>query len=744
MLLSRFYIFLFLSAFMFYPAKKIDAQQPAVKSNDGEFLKFPWTGGLDACQFGEMDLNGDGINDLLVFDRRGNRLLCFLNDGLTGEISYTYAPQYHKYFPELFEWVVFTDYNNDGKTDIFTYSPGWAGMRVFKNISEDHIEFELTVSPYLSSFQGSGYVNIISTNADYPAIVDIDGDGDLDILTFWALGTFIELHKNQSMEKYGHADSLDYIKTDFCWGRIAENEENNILYLDTCLFNREMLETKEGFRHRGATMLVNDFTGNGLPDMLLSDVDYPGLTLLVNGGTLDNAIIVSQDTTFPSNDVQVKLFSMPFAALIDVNNDGKMDLLVSPFDPNPSVTENEKSIWLYLNTGSDALPEFRLETKEFLQNQMIDHGSGAYPILYDIFGRGKKDLIIGNVGTYIRSWYIGLTLHSEYLSRLAYYENLGDKNDLAFQLMDDDLAGLSSLKLRGLVPAIADISGNGLPDLLVGNETGKLIYAEQTTPKQWTIQSQNYLNINVGSWSSPQLFDLDEDGIPDLVIGSRNGKITFYKGFQSNDKLSFNFVTDNLGDVNVTDFALSYDGYSTPCFFYTPENEIMLLVGSEQGKLFLFDQIRGNLEGTFRERTNWESIIDTNLNHIDLGMRTAGWIGKMAESEKLQLVAGNYSGGLQLFNAEAMVAPGLIETSKKIFEVFPNPANNQVEIKLNESISTPIYIGVYDLEGRKLLSDRIELTNTTKTIDLQFLKRGVYLIKLENNNLSSSVKMVKY
>jgi hypothetical protein len=727
---------------MFYPAKKIDAQQPAVKSNDGEFLKFPWTGGLDACQFGEIDLNGDGINDLLVFDRRGNRLLCFLNDGLIGEISYTYAPQYHKYFPELFEWVVFADYNFDGKPDIFTYSPGWAGMRVFENISSEHIAFELVVSPYLTSFQGSGYVNIISTNADYPAIVDIDGDGDLDILTFWALGTFIELHTNQSMEKYGHADSLDFLKTDFCWGRIAENEENNILYLDTCLFNREI--KTDGFRHRGATMLVNDFTGDGLVDILLADVDYPGLTLLVNGGNNENAVMISQDTTFPSNDVQVKLFSMPSATLIDVNNDGLKDLLVSPFDPNYLVTENESSIWLYLNTGTNELPVFRLETKEFLQNQMIDHGSGAYPILYDIFGNGKKDLIVGNAGTYVRSWYIGLTLHSEHISQLAYYERIDNENELAFQLMDNDLAGLSSLKLRGLIPAIGDISGNGLPDLLVGNENGKLIFVEQSSPNQWTIQSQNYLDINVGSWSSPQLFDVDEDETTDLVIGSRNGKIAFYKGVQSNNRLTFEFVTDNLGGVNVTDFTLSYDGYSTPSFFYTPENEIMLLVGSEQGKLFLFDQIRGNLEGTFRERTNWESLIDTNLNHIDLGMRTAGWIGKLAESEKLQLVAGNYSGGLQLFNAEALVAPGLIETSKKNFEIFPNPANNQVAIKLIESISTPIYIGLYDLEGRKLLSDRIEPTNTTKTIDLQFLKRGVYLIKLENNDLSSSVKMVKY
>jgi hypothetical protein len=38
------------------------------------------------------------------------------------------------------------------------------------------------------------------TNVDYPAIFDIDNDGDLDILTFWGLGSFMELHQNMSVE----------------------------------------------------------------------------------------------------------------------------------------------------------------------------------------------------------------------------------------------------------------------------------------------------------------------------------------------------------------------------------------------------------------------------------------------------------------------------------------------------------------------------------------------------------------
>ena len=272
-------------------------------------LASPWTGGLNACQFGRMDLDGDGKKDLLVFDRHGNRLSFFLNRGMEDEINYVFDPSYAKFFPKLTAWVIFADYDGDGREDIFTYSQGWAGMKVYRNISTEQIEFELIVSPYLTSLQGGGEVNIIATNADYPAIVDVDGDGDLDILTFGVLGTFIEKHRNLSMEQYGHSDSLVFEKMDYCWGRVAESEESNEMYLDTCLLGKFLIINKDDFRHRGATFAIRDLTGNDLPDLLLADVDYPNLVFLKNGGTPENALMVSQETHFPQNE-PVHLFSM--------------------------------------------------------------------------------------------------------------------------------------------------------------------------------------------------------------------------------------------------------------------------------------------------------------------------------------------------------------------------------------------------------------------------------------------------
>jgi hypothetical protein len=715
--------------------------QPLVWHKNQTELLYPWAGGLDACQFGEIDLNGDGIKDLVVFDRRGNRLLCFVNNGIPGEIDYTYAPEFEKDFPKISEWLVLADYDNDGRPDIFTYSPGWAGMQVYRNTGTQRLSFQRVVFPYLKSFQGGGYVNIISTNADYPVIVDLDGDGDLDILTFWALGTFIELHTNQSIEKYGHADSLDYVKTDYCWGRIAEHEENNLIYLDTCLFQLPVSLPDNQPRHRGATMLAFDANGNGLFDLLIGDVDYPNLNLLTNGGSTDNALFTAQDQAFPSNTTTVKLFSMPQPALIDANNDGIRDLIVSPFDPSPIVSENKNSVWLYLNKGSNETPHFVLHTQSFLQDGMIDFGSGTYPLFTDLDQDGLVDLLVGNYGYYSHSWYEGSILKSAFTGKLTWLRNIGSNEHPMYEHTDEDLGGLGILSRTGLTPAAADLDGDGKTELLVGNNLGTLVHLEQSEPGVWEIKSDFFQGIDVGEYSAPQLFDLDNDGITDLIVGARNGRINYFKGSRNGDEIVFQFITDNLGNVDVTDYSISYDGYSTPHFFRTPSGELMLLSGSEQGRFFLYDQIEGNLEGTFRESDRLESLIDTMFTHHGTGIRTAASMSIIPDN-RLIMAAGNYSGGINLYNSNAGAIPGITIQPRKInLSVSPVPATDYIRIDCSGLAGDNGFIKIVDVRGTCLIEEACP-PNGSLQINVNNWPAGIYLLIAVDELQTTSKKIV--
>lgn len=721
----------------------------SVRNENNSLLKYPWSGGMDAMQFGELDINMDGMKDLLAFDRRGNRKICFINNGTPNTIDYSMNQIYTDLIPELSDWVIFIDYNGDGKSDIFTYSPGWAGMKVYKNVSANSLKFELVAYPYLSSFQGGGYVNLLVTNVDYPGIADIDNDGDLDILTFWGLGSFVEMHKNLSMEKYGHADSLDYEKTEYCWGNFAESEESNALYLDSCFFNEGSIPRQE--RHTGSTFLLLDLDADDDKDLLLGDVDYPGLFALTNGGSVEDALITSFDTSFPANSETVDIYSMPVSALIDVNNDGLKDLLVSPFDPGIITSQNKNSVWLYLNSGSNNQPLFTLSTKNFLQSEMMDHGSGAYPVLVDWDGDGLSDLFVGNYGYYLYSYYTaGNFLHSVYQGKLAYYKNTGTEQSPEFQLWEHDFGKLWQEDLIGVYPAFGDLDGDGKTDLLIGHSKGTIIHLKNMGNNNLEILSHNYFNIDVGEsdtddFSTPQLFDLNKDGLLDLIIGEKKGNLNYYENTGTSSEPQFELTSDSLGKINVTDYNLSYDGYSTPWFFREADNVTKLVVGSEQGKLFYFTNIDNNLEGKFIESDELGVLLDTSDVSFDRGIRSSTCLADIDQDGMMEMIAGNYSGGLEYFNGSPEVSPGFAEQGSaniKKLVISPNPANKLIEIHFPEAVFE-CRGEIYSLNGKIVSSFITDAASSKTTVqDISQLKAGIYFVKVISDRSVFSGKFV--
>ena len=161
-------------------------------------LLFPWAGGMNFCQFSDIDLDQDGILDLFVFDRSGNRITTYINNGTANQVDYVLAPEYVSKFPLMHDWALLRDYNCDGKMDIFTCTV--AGFSLYKNTSTltTGLQFQLEKSivntnrsPNSSNFIGNLFVSAV----DLPAIRDIDGDGDLDILTFENGGNKVEFHQ---------------------------------------------------------------------------------------------------------------------------------------------------------------------------------------------------------------------------------------------------------------------------------------------------------------------------------------------------------------------------------------------------------------------------------------------------------------------------------------------------------------------------------------------------------------------
>jgi hypothetical protein len=187
------------------------------------------------------------------------------------------------------------DYNLDGKNDLFTYGIG--GVKVYRNSGNSGVGLQWVLEKNLlySDYNGM-FMGLYVSSADIPAIVDVDGDSDLDILTFSIAGDHVEYHKNMSKELYGHCDSLIYVLKNKCWGGFREEVTSNTI----TLFDPGILCTsgnvpnpqlpvitkpeEEEKAHAGSTLLALDLDNSGVLDLLIGDVAYGNLNKLMNGG----------------------------------------------------------------------------------------------------------------------------------------------------------------------------------------------------------------------------------------------------------------------------------------------------------------------------------------------------------------------------------------------------------------------------------------------------------------------------
>jgi hypothetical protein len=146
------------------------------------------------------------------------------------------------------------------------------------------------------------------------------------------------------------------------------------------------------------------------------------------------------------------------------------------------------------------------------------------PNLLDLDGDGDLDLICG-----------------EFLDGLTYFENIGSRAQpryAAGRRLKNEAGQELRLDLEMIVPVAFDWNGDGLPDLIVGDEDGRVAFLENTgglsadrapvfrTPTYFTQEADT---LKCGALATPFGVDWDGDGDVDLVSGNTAGYIEFFE-----------------------------------------------------------------------------------------------------------------------------------------------------------------------------------------------------------------------
>ena len=472
-------------------------------------LKNPWAGGFNSVQFFQLDLDGDAREDLVVFDRSAQHLKTFLRNA-SG--SFTYSPGYQKRFPLIENWMNLLDYDGDGDKDLFTSTPG--GIQVYPNVGNNFPKSTGT----LKSTGLNGLINIYVSATDIPAIADIDGDGDLDILAFESAGHFITYYENSG--------DLKYVTKSLNWGNFYLNDCQDITF---GLVPESVLSTQStaAVQHAGSTLALWDPDKNGIYDLIIGHVNCSSFLWMKNEGTRTKPKFRSADYNFPAGSPHM-VPSLASGSPIDLDGDGFLDLMASSHLPDLNPALETAS---YYHSEKGALV---LKTKAFLQEEMIDVGDNASPVFYDVEGDGDLDLLIGSAS-------------------VNYYENVN---------------GTLTLKTRDFLP-LAGASGIQLQvvngRLMLYYIKGSAVFYRVFSGGQ--LGEEKPLNV-VSLRETPRLYDINQDGSLELVVLDFLGGTRVYdwsdlaKPYQRIETLFRGIAyADITGDGNAEQITLDASGY---------------------------------------------------------------------------------------------------------------------------------------------------------------------------------------
>lgn len=719
---------------------------PLFKDVNGNEMSLALAGGLNYPQFSNLDLNNDGKLDLFVYDRAGDKVLTFISRTRSTVIQYEYAPEYEEFFPKGQEFMRLKDFNNDGKPDLWFYNGD--SIVIYRNATNGLPNFVRQASLYAHDKVANNATfpnkKVNQVTGCLPGIEDLDGDGDIDVVTnLNSVGSAMVLYCNNTIDSSKNINDISFMIPDKCYGGIDEKNYQMIINAP-CLYY-EAYKQKKHFATKTILFFDNDDDGDydlfyGSSEKLSNPIYY-----FENGradlGDYYKDTFISIDTAYFTQTVENLIPTAPAMSLVDIDLDGEMDLILST---NETVTTSypihqAKNVLYFHNSGTTNKPKFDFVKNDFLVGDMNDYGAHTAPAFADMDGDGDQDLIIATNGDHY--------VTADANDYLIYYENIGSSKDPIFKQVAVDFASLKQRKYQGVVPTLGDIDGNGTIDLLVGRVDGTLSYFSNTGTKSspaWTFVSDDYQNIDAGDNAAPSLADLNGDGLLDLLVGSYEGTIKYYKNVGSTTNPTFNLEDDSLGGILVNELIKqtllgpsgffdtiipAYWGYSSPALLTLSSGAKVLAAGSDQGTIKLY-KVASDLSKDFEAMPNYMNrAFNQGAYTKDWGSRTYPAAADLNGDGLSDILLGNNRGGVHYL--EALPKSVGIQEILSTFYLAPNPT--QGEFTLFTESNDKFTYTIYDMNGREL---QIGQSYSGAPITIQSdVANGVYFVNVASKNI---------
>ena len=727
------FIILFLRPF-FGTGQVLFEQKQDIRIFDGEQnLELPWVGGLNSGQYNKADLDGDDQEELIIYDRSADIYQIFK----IVDSKFVPANELCCLLPEIPEgWILFVDYNDDGKKDIF--SNGDRGIVVFKNISQpnQHSEWEKVADPLLTTGY-SGKINLIANSADVPAITDIDLDGDMDILVYnFAIGGYIRYNKNLSQELYGNPDSLEFEINTRSWGEFEECDCNLFTFSgETC----DDLSNGRVMHPGGKALLAIDTDGDGDKDLLGGHEQCIELYFYENMGDKDSAYMVDFSNMFPDDVHPSNFHIFPAGYYEDLDFDGIKDLIVTP-----SFIENYEfkidfahSNWFYKNIGTNENPEFVYQQNNFIQKQMMDFGDNSMPAFTDLNADGKMDILVAANGYWNDNLFSGSVIE---------LENTGSLEAPSFEIRSKNYLDLASLNLINPNINLVDFDGDSAVDLVysgLSDQDFKLsswLFINQAEPGQSlsfdiNIKQEIHLPSTTTYSDSPTFFDVDEDEYIDLLMGKSDGALQYFRNKGDN---TFDLVNPSFLGID-RDFSQERRNLVASIGDIDLDGEADLIATDSRGIGRIYFSFQRQMD---IEPESIEIAYENSLFEIEEPVKfdQKSWLtsADLYNQGTESLIAGGVRGGLQLFQNTNTGNQGGDNSSISV-NIYPNPIFDLsgLSIKSNQDVT----VELISLLGQRMLEPFKVKKFLTTVLDVGNMNVGAYILWYKNDSGEASSQL---
>lgn len=585
----------------------------------------------------------------------------------------------------------FADMNDDGYADLLLGN------------TDDYAKFYVNkgegIPPafsYDETFLHSIYAGgAMGTNSYYPVAVDLDNDGDNDLVIGGYNGLIY--YENQST-----ADSVIWNKIDTMFtlvnGDIGTDPNPAFADLDNDGDFDLFVGTGESLFGGPEAGIVISYRNIGTPRDPIFELDntlsagigdvglncYPTFADINSNGTLDLLIgrdlktfVYYTNTGTPevphwtNNDW---FFAFPEAntywknpQLFDIDNDNDYDLIYG---------SDGGKIYMYENKGDSTAASFQYNASYF--NVIKNDGSASTVSFADFDNDNDMDFISGN-------WF----------GDINYFENVGDVGNPAFQLKNNAISTLNVGTIYS-TPTFVDIDSDGDFDIVSGALNGKILcYINNgSTFKQ---DDTTFADITASGSSTVSFADLDDDGDLDMVIN----------GEASSD---FKFFV-NEGNNKFTQYDDLFSSFSIPSRatvkFADPDadGDYDLVMGKILGQIYYLENVGDAADPIFELNTD-------TFEGIEVLQNPAPDFADLNGDTKPDMIIGEYNGAFT-FYANNFAVTSIKSDNKVVPESFmvsqnyPNPFNPETKIEYYTPEISNVNITVYDILGNQISSNNV-------------------------------------